>query len=76
MPMINLGGSYTDLDTSLRKAEDAGYTTPFTATNSRKENVIIQRAQDYIRLDTYQSNGWIRVNEYYPDGTVTETFER
>lgn len=76
MPMINLGGNYTDLDTSLRKAEEAGYTTPFSATNSSKENVIVQRYQGYIRLDTYQNNGWIRVNEYYPDGTITETFER
>ena len=25
---------------------------------------------------TYQNNGWIRVNETYPDGTTTETFER
>ena len=24
---------------------------------------------------TYQNNGWIRVNEVYPDGTTTETFE-
>lgn len=25
---------------------------------------------------TYQHNGWIRINEYYPDGTTTETFEK
>lgn len=24
---------------------------------------------------TYQNNGWIRINETYPDGTTTETFE-
>lgn len=25
---------------------------------------------------TYQNNGWIRINELYPDGTTTETFEK
>lgn len=25
---------------------------------------------------TYQNNGWIRINEVYPDGTETETFEK
>ena len=25
---------------------------------------------------TYQTNGWVRINEVYPDGVETETFER
>lgn len=76
MLTINLGGSYKDLNQSLVQAEQAGFTSPFSATNSQNENVIVQRTHDYIRLDTFQDNGWIRVNEYYPDGTITETYER
>ena len=25
---------------------------------------------------TYQDNGWTRINEYYPDGTTTEMYEK
>lgn len=28
------------------------------------------------QVSTFQSNGWTRINWYYRDGTVEETFER
>ena len=29
----------------------------------------------HYELRTFQKNGWTKVHGYYPDGTVTETFE-
>ena len=28
------------------------------------------------RHKAHQENGWVRITEYYEDGTVTETYER
>lgn len=42
--------------------------------------VIVDRGKDeagrFYRLTTAQSNGWLKVNHYYEDGTVTETYKR
>ena len=29
-----------------------------------------------ITVETLQTNGWFRINTYYLNGTVTETFEK
>ena len=34
-----------------------------------------ETGESVTRYKTYQNNGWIRINEYYEDGTTTETFE-
>ena len=50
--------------------------------NGDGENVIIERGEDhdrgegYVRTQTFQSNGWVRNNYYYEDGTVEELFDR
>lgn len=31
---------------------------------------------DCVRVDTFQANGWIRINYYWSDGTVEEMYER
>lgn len=55
-------------------------TLPISGTNDSGETVIISAGssdgEEFYRLDTYQHNGWIRVNNYYEDGTVDETYER
>ena len=48
--------------------ENGEYVSVHTYTNEEGETVKQYR--------TYQNNGWIRINEYYPDGTITETYER
>lgn len=51
---------------------------PGTAVTPNDENVIVSREpyeDSYCyRLDTYQNNNWIRVNRYYPDGSIDETY--
>lgn len=41
---------------------------------------IVSKGKDeagsFYQTRTAQKNGWIRVNTYYEDGTVTETFEK
>lgn len=45
-----------------------------------EETAIVTRGVDdcgkYFKVDTAQNNGWLRINHYYEDGTITETFER
>ncbi len=53
---------------------------PATCVNDKGENVIISK-EPYedtycFRLDTYQSNNWIRINRYYPNGGFDETYEK
>jgi len=53
-----------------------GKALPLTAENSDGEFVIIEGNEDCYILTTAQNNDWCRINEYYPDGTVTETYEK
>lgn len=56
-------------------------TFPLTAENENGETIIIEKDktetnEPYFVLTTIQENNWCRINEYYEDGTVTETFEK
>lgn len=57
-----------------------GASLPATAVNDKGENVIVSEEWDEYgkcyRLDTYQNNGWVRINRYYPDGSWDEEYER
>lgn len=49
--------------------------------NDKGEYVTIhtytdEDGQTVKQTKTYQNNGWVRINEEYPDGTRTETFEK
>lgn len=48
--------------------QDGEYGMARTYTNGDGETVK--------QYKTYQENGWTRIVEEYPDGTITETFER
>ena len=57
-------------------------TLPATALNDKGENVIVSKERyegdptGYcFRIDTYQENGWIRTNRYYPNGLSDESYE-
>lgn len=53
-----------------------GKSLPLSAENSDDEYVVIEGNEKCYILTTLQQNGWCRINEYYPDGTVTETYEK
>ena len=48
----------------------------FASENENGENVIIQVFKDYLQVKTCQDNGWLRINCYYKDGTITEDYEK
>jgi len=55
-------------------------TLPLTAENEGGERVIIEKGHngdlEYYRLSTFQNNDWVRINCYYEDGSIDETYER
>lgn len=48
----------------------------YTSTNEHNDNVMIEAKQDVLIITTFQSNGWARINEYYKDGTTTESYSK
>lgn len=59
----------------------SGKQLPFVARSTvTGEAVIIECGhdgeQDFFKTTTSQSNGWNRINIYYADGSVDETYER
>ena len=59
---------------------ESGEELPLSAKNENGEFVIIEeRISDgipFYRLTTVQDNNWCRINCYYADGTIDETYER
>lgn len=48
----------------------------FTGSNDDGENTITSIHADRIVIKTLQPNNWIRVNTYYDDETMEETYTR
>lgn len=48
----------------------------FTGSNEDGENTITSIHADRIVIKTLQPNNWIRVNTYYDDETMEETYTR
>lgn len=49
--------------------------------NEKGEYVVIKTytnedGEEVKQCKIYQDNGWVRIEEYYPDGTMTETYEK
>ena len=67
---------------NYQKLEDVlrGKTLPLMAENESGERVIVEKGHngdlEYYQLSTFQSNDWIRINCYYEDGSIDETYER
>ena len=57
-----------------------GMEFPITAKNEDGENVIIEigyvDGEMLFTLTTAQSNGWMRINTYWSDGTIEETYKK
>lgn len=66
--------SYDNLEIFTR-----GANLPATAVNDKGENVIISTEPSNqgmcYRLDTYQQNGWVRINRYYENGAWDEEYD-
>lgn len=61
--MLKLMDVYGDSDSML------------SGKNENGEDVNIGIYHDRIAVVTFQSNGWMRQNVYYRDGTIDETFD-
>ena len=66
------------LKITLLKAEES---YRFRQKNENGELVIIderfsEEGNPYYKLTTVQNNNWCRINCYYADGTIDETYER
>ena len=64
-----MADTYERLDAMLGSAEQT------FGKNDNDENVIVNRGSDSIYTETFQKNGWVRTNYFYPDGTVEELYE-
>lgn len=40
------------------------------------KNIILVKVAEELTITTCQSNGWLRKNIYYKDGTVEEMYDR
>lgn len=62
-----------DLDSMIDLMENYGSTEHMLfGKNEIGEFATISISKDRVLMQTYQSNGWIRKNVYYRDGTVEE----
>lgn len=48
---------------------------PFSGKNNEGEMVEISIFHDFITVKTYQSNGWVRLDSFWKDGTTEQTFD-
>ena len=57
-----------------------GKTLPLMAENENEERVIVEKGHngdlEYYQLSTFQNNDWVRINRYYEDGSIDETYEK
>ena len=57
-----------------------GKTLPLMAENENGECVMLEKGHNgnlkYYQLSTFQNNDWIRINRYYEDGSIDETYEK
>lgn len=51
---------------------------PLAGVNEDGENVIVEWSAQYgaYRVTTIQHNDWLRINHYYKDGTIEETYSK
>ena len=52
---------------------------PIAGVNECGEHVVITHCNGddpYFRIATLQHNGWIRINNYYKDGSSEEMYEK
>lgn len=74
--MENIKFDPTNLKGMRKLMEEYGDSeTAKFGSNELGEDIAISIFKDKIVVVTYQSNGWVRKNIYYPDGSREEMFE-
>ena len=53
-----------------------GFVEALGGTNDKDETVLLSVDEKCASVRTFQSNGWQRINIFYPDGTEEELYER
>lgn len=48
---------------------------PFFGENQNGEDIAVSVLRDRVVVNTEQSNGFVRVNTYWTDGTIEEIFD-
>ena len=41
-----------------------------------EEHIVDEYGQKVVRIITFQTNGWNKIQDYYEDGTVEEYYEK
>lgn len=72
---------YFDICYSTLKKKNEEYGFPVTGENEDGETLVFMAITSddgelLFRVTTFQHNNWARVNIYWPDGTVEETYEK
>lgn len=49
---------------------------PLVGENEDGDMVMMEVTQEFVKITTYQKNGWVRVNYFYSDGTVEELYDK
>ena len=62
------------------KQKVKGMELPVMGKNEDGEVLIISQGRDdhdeYYQIEVAQHNNWCRINRFYSDGTVTETYKK
>ena len=53
-----------------------GYCEGMVGADIDGDNVIVTIDKESAEVKTLQTNGWIRINTYYPDGTQDEAYRK
>ncbi len=65
-----------DWDSILKIMDEHGHSkTMYPGTNEKGEEVWISPYPDRVVIKTFQKNGWVRINTFWKDHTVEETFD-
>lgn len=68
--------NFSDLNDVIRITELYGDSEfPFLGENQNGEGIFVSVFRDRVVVNTEQSNGFVRVNTYWTDGTIEETFD-
>lgn len=49
---------------------------PLVGEDKDGETVMTEVTSEFVKMSTYQKDGWIRINYFYSDGIVEEMYDR
>lgn len=70
------GLNFNDINSVIRITELYGDSeSSFFGENQNGESIVVSVFRDRVVVNTEQSNGFVRVNTYWIDGTIEEIFD-